>query len=407
MKILVYATTLGADLWAFTHYMDQMDDVDLRVLVKNKERFLSEGIANLYPLKAPLTERKWYHSLKGIPGFKPDVTIMDNEIPLWKFSPNGLVLWHGFGWKGPNDEEEFKWIHRLLRWSWGNTKKPNKNFTWQCFGEWDCKHRTEVSGFHPGNCESLGAASHDYLKKPIDKSIAQPYYDFNIVENKTVLIAPTWHYGEVFSHWEGDHEVLPILIQQITSRGDNVLLRLHDSFRFDDSYIAFLRTLAADNPRVMLKFKNHHPDNLLDLQISDVLITNFSSIANLFYATGKPTIHVYPVKDEDQEFMWRTYHLTGTRERKVDSVKYIWKLPPEENGGVIANNSEELYRHLENALQNPDYCKKQALHFVDKYMLGADGQNCLRILKQIEKMTGKKVKDVPEFVNDGQLQSQV
>lgn len=373
-------------MWAFTHYLDQQEGVEVRVLLKDPEVFKSEGVAKLFPLNAPLIDRKWHHSIFGLRGFKPDVTIMDNRVPLFAPSPKGFILWHGFGWKGPNDEKEFRWLHFALKSCWGSAKKPNENFRWQCFGPWDFKHRTVVSGFHPENCEILGAASHDYLRKPFDRKLAQPYYPFDVADKPTVLFAPTWHYGEVFSHWGKDRELFPKLIQQVTEKGANMILRLHDSFRFDKEYRDFLYELADKHDNVMLKFKNYNPDNLLDLQVSDVLLTNYSSIANLFYATGRPTIHIYPVKNADEQFMWRNQTFAGIYKKRVHSARFIWKLPPEENGGLIARDFEQLQQQVDYSLKNPECCLEKSEKFLDKYMLGADGNNCERIWQDLREL---------------------
>lgn len=396
MKILIYATTFGADLWSFTRYLAEQTDSTIKVLLKDPQIFSDEGVADLYPLDIELIERKWYHSVSGLPGFRPDITIMDNHVPFRAPSPKGFILWHGFGWKGPNDEKEFQWLHRAIRLCWGSAKKPNEDFIWQCFGPWDFKHRTEVSGFHPENCKILGAASHDYLREPIDRARAQPYYSIDVVNKQTVLIAPTWHYGEVFNHWGEDAVIFPRLIEQITDQGANIILRLHDSYRFSDEYNRFLNSLAEQYDGVMLKYKDSHPDNFLDLQVSDLLITNYSSIANLFYATGRPTIHVYPVKNADEEFLWRNKTFAGMISKKVESARYIWKLSPEEQGGMIARNLDQLQEQIDHALLNPNCCKEQVENFLEEHMLGADGKNCERIWNTIQAMVYNK--QVPKTV---------
>ena len=76
-------------------------------------------------------------------------------------SKKGFVLWHGYGWKGPNDRTEFRVLHSQLRRAWGEPLERNPNFRWQTFGPYDFEHRTKVSGFHPDNCVQVGAASHD------------------------------------------------------------------------------------------------------------------------------------------------------------------------------------------------------------------------------------------------------
>lgn len=378
MRILVWATTFGADLWSFTKYLDRQPGIQIKVVMNDPATFLRQGIAELFPLRAQLVERRAYHPLVGVPFFRPDVTIMDNRTPFLRTSPKAFMLWHGFGWKGPNDERELWWLHSSLRRTWGDAREPNPNFRWQCFGPWDFEHRTKVSGFHPDNCRILGAASHDDLRIPLDRTLAQPYYPFDVVRRKTVLIAPTWHYGEVFAHWGSDAELFDRLFERISRHGANVILRLHDSYRIDKKYRALLEGLAARYAHVLIKYKDLAPDNYLDMQVSDVLITNFSSIANLFYATHRPTIHVYPVKSADEAFMWRKYTAAGVRTQLVEKARYIWKLPPQENGGLLANSFDELLLQVDQALEDPTCCAAQAQAFLDQHMLGADGKSCER-----------------------------
>jgi len=386
MNILFYASTFGADLWSFAHYLNDKPDVKIKVLLNDPDLFQKEGVAKLFPIDANLEKKSLKSSFLKSNGFKPDITIMDNTLPLRAPSPNGFMLWHGFGWKGPNDVKEFKWLHRSIKSNWGSAMVPNNNFRWQCFGPWDFKHRTEVSGFHPENCRILGAASHDILRSPHPKEKMQPFYPFDVVGRKTVLIAPTWHYGEVFAHWGSDKDLFKKLFNRLNDYNANIILRLHDSFRYDRSYIQFLHELVENHPHVYLKFKDKNPDNLLDMMVSDILITNFSSIANLYYATGRPTIHIYPVKSEDEEFLWRKRTIVGIQKKAIDSVKYIWKLPPEEHGGLLAKNFEILLKQIDQALMKPDCCKEKSKDFLDKYMLGADGKCSDRIWESVQEM---------------------
>ena len=245
---------------------------------------------------------------------------MDNKIPHFRTSRKALILWHGFGWKGPNDVKEFRLLHAMLKWTWGNIQKPNGNVIWQAFGPWDRKHRTEVSGVHPDNCLELGAASHDDLRIALDRTLAQPYYPFDITSRKTVLIAPTWHYGEVFAHWGRDADLFDRLLRRIHDRDANAIVRLHDSFRFDPEYLATLHDLISRYPNVCLKFKDRSPDNYLDLQVSDLLITNYSSIANLFYATA--SLHCTSIPSGAP-----TRSLSGVSSRWRVSGRSVWARP--------------------------------------------------------------------------------
>lgn len=386
MKVLIYATTFGADLLSLTRFLSEKEDVEVKILMKDIQKFKGEGIYKLWNLNLDLFESNKINIVKGIRGFSPDITIIDNNIPLRALSPKALILWHGYGWKGPNDVEEFKWIHRNIRLSWGDMKVSNPDIKWQCFGPIDFKHRTKISGFHPDNCLTLGSASHDYLQQDVSKEELQPYYPFDVIKRKTVLIAPTWHYGEVFSHWGDDDTLFNRALTEFKEKNINVILRLHDSYRFDHHYVEFLQDLEVKYPNVLLKFKDSNPDNFLDLQVADVLVTNFSSIANLFYATKRPTVHIYPVKSEDESFMWRNKTILGIRKKLIDSVKFIWKYPPEDNGGLLARNYEEMMEQIFQGLENPTCCEEKAQQYLDKHMLGADGRNCERIWEALKKL---------------------
>jgi hypothetical protein len=389
LKVLMWATSFGADIWSLTRYLARRDDVEVRVALPNPEAWSAEGVAKLFPLgDVPLVKRGPLHELIGVPGFRPDVTVFDNRIPLRATSPTGRMIWHGLGWKGPNDRAEFRVLHGQLRRNFGEPLAPNPNFRWSCYGPWDFSHRTEVGGFHPDNCRMLGAAGHDDLRVPLEKARAQPYYPFDVVNRKTVLFAPTWHYGEVFAHWGRDADLFERLVAHLGRRGVNVILRLHDSFRFDPPYRAFLADLARRHPHVLLKFKDRNPDNFLDLQVSDALLTNYSSIANLFYPTGRPTLHIYPVADADEAFTWRKMTVLGVRKTQMSNARFVWRLPPEEHGGLMARDFATLMADVDRALDEPDCCREVARDFLDRHMLGADGQACERMFATLTELVG-------------------
>ena len=383
MNILVWPTTFGADLWSFTRYLSQQPDTTVKVVMENPQYFERQGVAKLYPLEAEIVRRRFHHHGWGIPGFDADVTIMDNRAPWPSTSAKGFMLWHGFGWKGPNDAHEMRWLHRSLRRHWGDVNEPGDRFRWQCFGEWDFKHRSEISGVHADNCRVLGAASHDDLRVPIDRELAQPFYPFDIINRKTVLLAPTWHYGEIFAHWGSDAVLLERLVKRIDDLGANVIIRLHDSFRFPKAYLKILEEIAARHGNVLLKFKDQSPDNFLDMQVADVLMSNFSSIANLFYATGRPSIHIYPVRDADEAFLWRQLSVTGVKTKEIENARFIWKLSPDENGGLLAHGFEQMLEQVDEALSDPNCCRQRSEQFLNTYMLGADGRNCERIFESV------------------------
>jgi hypothetical protein len=389
LRVLVWATTFGADLWSFTKWMDARDDVDVRVVMGGAAAYRRQAVARLFPLRAPVRERRPWHHLLGWPGFAPDLTLLDNWVPKRAVSPRGMVLWHGFGWKGPNDRAEMQPLYDALARAWDDPCRPSAKLRWCCFGPSDLRHRTEVAGLAPDNCRSIGAASHDDLRVPLERGRVADAYPFDVVSRKTVLLAPTWHYGEVFAHWGTDAELLARLLDRIEALGANAILRLHDRYRFAPAYVERIETIARAHRNVLVKFKDTDPDNFVDLQVADVLVTNFSSIANLFYATGRPTIHVYPVRHEDEAFVWRTMKDGKLHSETVESARYVWKFPPEHNGGLLARSFDEVMQQLERALAEPDCCRERSEAFVREHMLGADGQACARAFAVARELCGR------------------
>jgi hypothetical protein len=374
-RLLFYTTTPGADILALARYMSNLPDTEVCILVPDTKTFLAEPVHQLFPLKARVVSHRLRHHVLGVTGFKPHLTIMDNHLPLRRLSPKALMLWHGYGWKGPNDRNEFAWLHRQMRLTWGDMEKPNPNMRWLCFGEPDFIHRTQISGFHPENCFIGGSMIHDLLRNSVPKEKLQSAYPFDVIHRKTILFAPTWHYGEVFSHWDADAVILQELFDFAEARQTNLVFRLHDRHRYPPAYIAQLEKWTAGRAGVLLKFKDAAPDNFLDMQVADVLLTNFSSIACLFYATRKPSVQIYPVKNADEAFLWRRQTIAGQISTTVPKARFIWKYPPEDQGGLLARSKKEMFDHLERALAEPECCRQISEAYLQKHMLQAPEGN--------------------------------
>lgn len=76
--------------------------------------------------------------------------------------------------------------------------------------------------------------------------------------------------------------------------------------------------------------------------------------------------------------MDRQYTVFGVREKEVASARFVWKLPPEDNGGLLAHDFGEMMAQIDRGLDEPDCCCERAQTFLDKHMLGADGHNAER-----------------------------
>jgi hypothetical protein len=384
-RVCFWATTFGPDQIALAWELDRRDDFQVLVAVDDPATVSHEASLRRHPLSTPLVD-KGALSLWMAASFSPDVVVVDNGLPWVPISRAGLVQWHGYGWKGPDDIPDM--IHRYLTISahWGSPLRETSRARWACFGPQDFEHRTRVGRLHPAICRQAGAACHDVLRVPVDRAELAPFYPFDVVHRRNVLIAPTWHYGGVLGHWGNEGALLEELVSRVRSRDGNVIFRLHDRWRMEPGVLDVVHGLARRFDNVLLKFKNENPDGLADLQVADVLITNMSSIADLFYATLRPTIHVFPVADEAAPFQKRQLWMGRIRTQELGSARQLWKLRPEINGGMMARSREELLSLVDRALDEPDCCRDHAREFLDTYMLGADGQSCERLIETIREL---------------------
>ena len=385
LKVVFWTTTFQADVLALARHMCADERFDPLVVLEDKDAFLSEPIQQLLPVTCPMLDRDAADTLKRIKAFDPRVTIVDNHFPEKKLSPFLFVLWHGLGWKGPNDIKEFASVHKNIKKLTGaSSMAPNKHFLWQCFGPTDLEHRHSVSGFARENLASLGSAFTDELLSPgLSRAQALQHYPDLPQDKKVALIALTWHYGKAFSHWGDDLAIFERVLDHLSSRGCSTILRMHDRKRFDPAYLRDLEALVARRDDAIIKFKDRDRDSMLDLVVSDLMVSNFSSILNYYYATGKPSIHVYPVGSASEAFLWRTWKRGKVRVTTVPTADYVWKLPPEENGGLMVRTLQELLDAFDLALSKPDCCVEASRTYIDRHMAPVDGHTCERICNRI------------------------
>ncbi len=381
------------------------------VAAHSPEMYLREVVQKFYPVKSPIFDREKKSTWLRILLFRPHVMVTDNHFPPIKFAKRLLVLWHGFGWRKDNLSGEFVHVHNNISRLVGDAAEPNPRFAWQCWGPQDMKYRHDVSGFAYENLENLGFAQADDLRKSLPHDILQQVarsYSIDILNKRTILLAFTWHHGKVLSHWGDDRELFDELFSFADELDVNLLVRMHDRFRFDADYHRELDELMKGRDNVMFKFKDEYPDNLLDMLVSDVMVSNYSSILNRFYITGKPSIHVYPdcilpgtahggQEDPDDRIgsdenkiqgghemkeaqkIWRKLGDDGSLvEEIVTDLPDTWKFPAEWNGGIMVHTMEELKSAMKQVIKEPDCCVERSRKFIEEGITGVDGHTCQR-----------------------------
>lgn len=385
MKICFWATSFQADNQALASHLSQKPGVEVLVALDGMDRHRLEPVWNLLPFEGRWAERQATSTLSAIEAFAPDCLIVDNHLPKRRLARKLYVLWHGYGWR----KDDLSTMKRELRKLVGDVERPNPDFRWHAFGPWDQRYRSEHSGFAPENVVAGGSAYSDLLMPNapaalrLDPSSVQAHYDIDL-RRPTVLLGMTWHHGGALGHWGDDEALHEALAHHLAARGANLLIRMHDRHRYESADVLRMEALAARHPHVQLKFKSSSPDSLVDLLVSSVMLSNYSSFLNAFYHTERPSVHIHPVASEGRANYRRELRWGRLRVKRVEDPMASWKLPPTEVGGLIASSFQELLAAVDRCLDDPSCCAELARSFNRRHVSDADGLTCARISRYLE-----------------------
>lgn len=381
IRVCLYATTLQANIFSFAKYLSGRDDFEVVVVTENVPEYLNEPVNSLFPLNCQILEKDASSTEKFLKDFKADVTVVDNHYPKKKISEKILVLWHGFGWKGPENKKDFESPFKEVKRLTGISPEfPNPNFRWICAGPTNYDHRKNITEIAAENLRVEGQPYYDdIVNAKFNKEQLLKFYPDSFIGKKIALLAFTWHYGKILSHWGEDIVIFDKLLTLFDELGIASIIRMHDRKRFEKKYLDQLENLVEKHESVLLKYKDQNRDNLIDIQVSDFMISNFSSIITYYYPTLRPSIHIYPVNKNSKESVYRVWKDGKVREKSSENADYIWSLPSEENGGLVVYSMEQLFEAVKRSVQTPDCCKEKSLNFMKKHLAPVDGKNCERI----------------------------
>lgn len=380
MRICFWATSFQADNQALASHLSRQPGCDVLVTLDDPETYRREAVSELLPIRGRFLDRRDRQTLDDVAAFAPDCLIVDNHLPKQRLAKNLYVLWHGYGWRVDNLGAMKRQLHKLI----GNVERPNPHFRWHAFGPWDWSYRTRHSGFAEENVIALGSAYSDLLLPDspsavqVDRAAVQDHYAIDLTR-PTVLMGMTWHHGGSFGHWGDDAELHDQLAQAVGRAGANLLIRMHDRHRYQAADVERMKALADRYPHVQVKFKDASPDSLVDVLVSSVMISNYSSFLNAFYHTGKPSIHIDPIARGDAQNYRRDLKWGRLWTRKMADPMASWKLPPDDVGGLIAHDFSELLSALSLCLAEPGCCTDLARDFGRRHITQPDGRTCARI----------------------------
>lgn len=388
LRVCLWATTFQANIYSLAKYLaTQPERFDPMVVLEGLDAYSREPISKLARVGCPLLDRAASDTRARLSAFEPTVLVVDNHYPPMRVAPALVNVWHGFGWRGPEDREAFAGVFADIEKHTGiSPAVPNPYLRWITAGPTNLEHRLHVTGFHADNLRPAGQAFvDDVMSASWTRADLAPFYPAAFRGKRVALFAPTWHFGRIFAHWGDDMAVLERLFAFLAAHDVALILRMHDRKRFEASYLLGLERLASRHEHVLFKYKDEAQDNLLDLLVSDLMISNYSSILTYFYATGRPSIHVHPVDRDAQASVYR-YWKRGKVRSKTAEASYVWSLDPDENGGLVVESQDELEAAILLGLTEPDCCTARSRQFVKAHCAPYDGRNCERIAAIVEEV---------------------
>jgi hypothetical protein len=390
LKVCLWATTFQANIYSVAkHLASRPAEFSPLVVLDGRDAYATEPIERLVPAGAPLLDRADPETARKVEAFAPAVLVVDNHYPKARIAPALVNVWHGFGWRGPEDRAAFESVFRDVAKHTGRApSEPNPYFRWISAGQTNLEHRVHVSGFHADNVRASGQAFVDDVMRAAQtwrREDLLQFYPQSFRDRKVLLFAPTWHFGKIFAHWGDDMAILERLFRFVADRGAALIVRMHDKKRFEPGYLADLEQLARRHQSVLLKYKDDNQDNLVDIAFADAMISNYSSILTYFYATGRPSIHIHPVARGDESSVYR-YWKGGKLRTKVEDASYIWSLDADQHGGLAVSTQDELEAAIDRALAEPGCCAERSRRFVADHCAPYDGRNCERVAAEIREV---------------------
>ncbi|MBN2803310.1 MAG: CDP-glycerol glycerophosphotransferase family protein [Deltaproteobacteria bacterium] len=380
MKICFWASTFQADIQAMACHLANKEENEVLVALKNPEQYKQQPVEKILPFKGEIIQRDTFKAWWRLMRFNPDILVVDNHLPHYR--PKRMyVLWHGYGWRMDHPER----MRRNMSKRVGEVTQPNDRFRWQALGPFDYDFTKGHRGIHKDNLVTLGSPYSDLLRpesllsKNFNRELmADGYPGIDVVNRPNVLIGMTWHHGGLLGHWGEEWELLDKLLNHINKLGANAILRMHDRKRYDADYLDAITRFCSKRDGVILKFKSESPDSLVDILISDLLITNYSSFANLFYYTLRPSIHIVP-PDAGEGLVMRQWSQKGISTELVHNQEGFWKHPPEDMGGLRAFSFDELLQCVDKAVNEKDCCVDIATDYIARHIEQPNGESCERL----------------------------
>jgi CDP-ribitol ribitolphosphotransferase len=305
----------------------------------------------------------YYRDVKRIPLFlKTDVWVTSHGpnfipfrgirriIPFYKGKRHSkwVDVWHGLGFKYADRDK------MLIDYDLGFvTSKFFKQFYSR---RADVSDKLKITG----DARTDPLIKRTWSREEILKEIGIP------INRKNIFYAPTWHHGKKrsFLPWGTIDENLEVIERFCQENNCNFFARMHPLWSWVIPEEKEKTQEKTDQSKYVFDLSvERYPDVQRVLYITDVLITDWSSIANDFILLSKPVIFLdieLPVEE---------------------SV-----LTPEERVGYVITGKQEFFEKLSEAITKPNLFPQKRKKIIKKLYKYVDGNSSKRCAQEILKL---------------------
>jgi CDP-glycerol glycerophosphotransferase len=283
------------------------------------------------------------------------VWISSVRMPYFIFKRKGQIYfqtWHGgLGFKKIEQECENALSSRYIR----TAKHDSKMIDYFISGNSDIsKLFKEKFWYKNGEILEIGLPRDDLFFMPQENNIIELKEKYNIKNKKVVMYAPTFRKNDPFSAYDIDLENLRRILSERFQGDWQVLVRLHPRLAGISS-----KFIRYDENIINVSAEGDVQNLLL---ITDILITDYSSICFDFMNTKRPVfIYASDIEDYRKD---RDFHL------ELEETPFAIATNNQELADIISKFDYELYQ-------------KSMNDFIGKYKIFNDGKSSEKIANLI------------------------
>jgi len=297
-----------------------------------------------------------YFPFTGINYILNTNAIVTNDSYLTFLFPKKYIkiqLWHGIGPKG--GRRDISAYEKIDAWCVASEfSKKRHIMLWNAPEE-----KLYATGF--ARMDFL----YNYLKMPKEKLLEE----IGIKNGKKIILyAPTfdiglWPWGDAYKEFEK-------LCKFCMENNLILILRLHPLAKINKRK---LKKLIEKYENVYWIDMSKEPDTMKSLAITDILITDWSSIYTDYFLTKRPIIYL----EVNPEYFTKIRGKGG--------------VPPEYRAGEIVHNNKEFYEALNIVLKEGNRHQKKQEELLKIIHGNVDGKASERVAKVIEELLEKQI----------------